>query len=115
MKINFCGFNEETTVGEIRKRYSDEKNCKELSEYRKNKKVGVFDAIFAILLGGTSNKIPCVMNYIKTIYNKEKNDGSTMERNALTHTTEGHICSFPGSRCTAPVSTAVSRVFPIAV
>lgn len=88
MKINFCGFNEETTVGEIRTRYNKKENCEELPKYRKNK--GVFDAIFAILLGYPSdNKLTCVNNYVATFYKNKNNNPSTLERNALTHTTEG--------------------------
>ncbi len=87
MKIDFCGFNEKTTVKEIRDRYLDGNVCLELKEYRKRPRLGAFDALFAILLGGTSNTDQTRLNYIKTVYNKNKNDGSTWEQNALVHTT----------------------------
>lgn len=88
MEINFCGFNQGTKIKSIREYLTGEEDyAKKIIEYRKNfSSVAMFDAIFALILGGTTNSEECRLNYIKTVYNKEGNDGSTWEQNLKRHT-----------------------------
>lgn len=87
MKISFCGFDESTTIKEIRERYKNEANCVEIHKYREAfKYVGLFDAIFAVLFGSTTNTTENGLNYIKTVYAKKRNDSSTWDQNLITHT-----------------------------
>ncbi len=83
--ISFCGFDGKATVGMVRKTFMDEEEAKELVKlYRpKRRGSGCFDAIMALLLSGAKQGEIYQKNYIRSSFNKKKNDPSTWDRNTL--------------------------------
>ncbi len=66
----FYEFNEETTLKDVRDLFADEARCKKFIETYREKRVGLFDAVAAFLLGGAKNSTPCTANYCKCAFNK---------------------------------------------
>jgi len=87
MNIYFCGYNENSTIAEIRKDFSEEEKCERiLKEYRVAGKKGVtgpFDAVAALILGGAAVSSVYQKNFIKYSYNKKNNDATTWDQAAI--------------------------------